>query len=360
MKQLGFYCVGRNNNFNLLRLIAASLVIFGHSYVTFGPQGTRDFINIYIPAVNAADLGVQIFFVISGFLIAQSFMNRPHVIEFLTARILRILPGLLVSLLLTIIICFFFSTLTMTEYFKSQSVFDYVFYNSILRVKFNLPGVFEGNSFPNVINASLWTLPIEFNLYIILLFVGMSGILYSRAIANAFCMLAIFMHLQKFGTYYLTGGDIRIDRLVFCFLLGVIFYANREHILISIRLAVVLFVLTVLAFIYRYYDFIAVNVCIAYLVFVFAYHEKLQIRVFRQVDYSYGMYIYAFPIQQALTKLVTSNFSLYVLVCFVAILPFAIFSWHVIERPMLRFKKLFHGNNLILLLKREYLFSVSR
>ena len=339
MKPLSTYCVDRNNNFNLLRLIGATLVIFGHSYTTFGPQGIHDYIN----AINAGELGVQIFFVISGFLVAQSFANKPHSIEFLGARVLRIFPGLLVALLFTVLLGSFMTTLPFSEYFNSPKVWDYFSNNAMLSVRFELPGVFENNSFPKVVNGSLWTLPKEFSLYIILMAVGAAGGLSSRAVTNVVCMLFVFMHLQQTATWHLTLGIAHVDGAVFCFMIGVLFYANRVRILISLRLAVVVLLLTVLSVKYNYYTFLTVQVCIAYLVFVVAYHEKLQLPIFRHADYSYGLYIYAFPLQQALAQLdVTKNFSLYILLCFIVILPFAMFSWHFIEKPSLRLKGIFH------------------
>ncbi|MFH0784234.1 MAG: acyltransferase [Pseudomonadota bacterium] len=339
MKPLSEYCVDRNNNFNLLRLVGASLVIFGHSYATYGPQGTRDFIDAHIPSINAGHLGVQIFFVISGFLVTQSFVNKRHVIEFLASRVLRIFPGLLVALLFTVLLGAFMTKLSFAEYVSNHKVWEYFSSNGVLSIRWELPGVFENNSLPNVVNGSLWTLPKEFSLYLILMVFGVAGGLTSRAITNLSCAGAVFVHLQKTATYYLTGGDNNVDSVLFCFLIGVLFYANRRQIFISFRIAAGVFFLTLLSVRYDYYTFVTVQICIAYLVFVLAYHERLQFPIFRHADYSYGLYIYAFPIQQTLAGLnVTKNFSFYILLCFAVTLPFAIFSWYVIERPSLRLK----------------------
>ncbi|MFZ4285095.1 acyltransferase family protein [Variovorax sp. HJSM1_2] len=341
MNPLGHYCGNRNNNFNLLRLIAASLVIFGHSYATLGPQGVPDFIQAHMKFVSAGHIGVQIFFVISGFLVAQSFVNRPHIVEFLTARILRIFPGLLVALIFTVLLGALVTTIPVSDYFRDPRTYDYLSQNFLLNIRWELPGVFQKNSFPNVVNGSLWTLPIEFKLYLILMIFGVAGALKFRAITNVCAMLLVYFHLQKTATYNLTGGDINVDDVVFCFLIGVLFYANREKIIISIRIAIGLILLTAFSIHYDYYTFFTLQACIAYLVFIFAYHEKLQVNIFRHADYSYGLYIYAFPLQQALAQTGKfNNFELYVTACFAVTLPFAIGSWVFIEKPALRLRDL--------------------
>ena len=237
MKYLSACCVDRNNNFNLLRLIGASLVIFGHSYAAYGPQGSRDWINAHVPILSAGQLGVQIFFVISGFLVSQSFVNRPHVYEFLVARVLRIFPGLIVALAGTVLLGAWVTTLPVSQYVSDGRVWDYFLRNAMLDLRWELPGVFENNSFPRVVNGSLWTLPKEFGLYIILMVAGAAGGLGARAIANVVCAIAVILHLQQSGTYHLSGGDVNVDSVLFCFLIGVLLYVNREQIMISLRIA---------------------------------------------------------------------------------------------------------------------------
>lgn len=339
MKHLSDCCVDRNNNFNLLRLIGASLVIFGHSYVTYGPQGTRDWINAHIPPVSAGQLGVQIFFVISGFLVSQSFVNRPHVFEFLVARMLRIFPGLIVALAFTVLLGAWVTTLPLRDYVSDPRVHDYFFYNAVLDLRWGLPGVFLDNSFPQVVNGSLWTLPKEFALYMILMVAGAAGGFGARAVANLVCALAVVLHLQQTGTYHLSGGDINVDSVMFCFLIGVLFFVNRDYIVVSLRVAIVAILAAVACVKFDYHSFVALQVCIAYCVMVLAYHRWLQLPMFRKTDYSYGLYIYAFPVQQALAQSgVVHRFGLYVLACLLLILPLAVFSWHVVEKPAMRLR----------------------
>jgi peptidoglycan/LPS O-acetylase OafA/YrhL len=333
-------CGNKNNNFNLLRLLGASLVIFGHSYAIFGPQGVSDFIQAHTHVLSAGYLGVQIFFVISGFLVAQSFVARPRCIEFFTARVLRIFPGLVVAVFFAIVLGCVFSKLPFKEYIDHPKVWSYFVQNSTLKLQWELPGVFENNSFKYVVNGSLWTLPVEFKLYVILMVVGLVGVLNSRVVTNVVAAALIYLHLQKSATYFLSGGDVNVDSVIFCFLIGVLFYANRDKILISARLAAIVLVLTLLSVHYNYFTFVFLHVCIAYWVFVVAFHEKLQVRFVRNADYSYGLYIYAFPIQQAVAQCkIFHNFHFYVISCFLLILPVAMLSWHFVEKPSLRLKK---------------------
>ena len=332
MELLSKHYGNRDNNFNLLRLVGASLVIFGHSYALF----KGDFVNAYIPG----HIGVQIFFVISGFLVAQSFFRRPYFIEYLVARILRIFPGLIVALIFSVLLGAMVSKLSLGEYFRNPLVWDYFYQNSILNIRWELPGVFLNNSFPKVVNGSLWTLPIEFKLYIILMFFGIAGVLNSsRAIGNVCAALLIIAHTNKMVTYGLTGGDRNVDDVVFCFLLGVLFFTNRDSIFISLRLAIACLFAAALSIKYEFYSFLIVQFCIAYLVIVFAYNKKIQINAFKKFDYSYGLYIYAFPIQQALAEFgVIKNFEVYVIASFALTLPFAMVSWVYIEKPALRLR----------------------
>jgi peptidoglycan/LPS O-acetylase OafA/YrhL len=339
MKILSACCVDRDNNFNLLRLAGASLVIFGHSYVTYGPQGQRDWLNAHVSVLSAGQLGVQIFFVISGFLVSQSFVNRPHLFEFVVARMLRIFPGLIVALSFTVLLGAFATTLRFSEYVSDGRVWNYFSHNAMLDIRWELPGVFASNSFPRIVNGSLWTLPKEFGLYMILLGIGAAGGLSVRAIANIVCAGAVILHLQKSGTYHLSGGDINVDSVLFCFLVGVLLFVNREHIVVSLRAAFLGVAATALSVMFGYYSFVTVQVCIGYCVMVIAYHDRLQVPVFRKADYSYGLYIYAFPLQQAIAQSgVVHRFGLYVVACFLVILPLAVLSWHLVEKPSMRLR----------------------
>jgi hypothetical protein len=109
------------------------------------------------------------------------------------------------------------------------------------------------------VNGSLWTLPKEFSLYMILLAVGAVGAvggLGTRSIANIACAIAVILHLRRSGTYHLSAGDINVDSVLFCFFVGVLFFVNRDHIVVSLRIALVAVVAAALSVRYGFYSFV--------------------------------------------------------------------------------------------------------
>jgi hypothetical protein len=131
---------GRWNAFDQLRLLGAILVIYGHSYVLFGrPVPT-------FAANTVSTLGVKIFFCISGYLVAVSWLRDPHLLRFLARRSLRIFPALIVvTLLTTFVLGPALTKMPLSRYFSEVGTYAYL--NNIrLYITYFLPGVFEGTS----------------------------------------------------------------------------------------------------------------------------------------------------------------------------------------------------------------------
>ena len=126
---------GRDNNFNLIRIVAALVVLVTHSFALVGES-----IGMTIGLI-----AVDVFFIVSGFLVTASLLTRQSTIEFLWARALRIFPALLVMLLLTVFVLGpFFTSLPLSSYFSDRTTYDYLLKCSTLftGVVYKLPGVF--------------------------------------------------------------------------------------------------------------------------------------------------------------------------------------------------------------------------
>ncbi len=158
---------GRNNNFNLIRIMAAIAVLITHCFTITMVSDAAEPLRASL-GMSLGDIAVDVFFITSGFLVTASLLNRQNCIEFAWARILRIMPALLVMLVLTVFgIGVFFTTLPVSTYLADAQTYQYLLHGATLirGVDMTLPGVFESNPHHSV-NAPLWTLPHEVQLYI--------------------------------------------------------------------------------------------------------------------------------------------------------------------------------------------------
>src|SRR5271169_910465 len=99
--RLSQYAVGRDNNFTLLRFSAAMTVLFAHSVAVLGLPPEREFFFKRL-GFSLGEMGLDMLFVTSGFLVTASLIARQDVIAYLWARALRVYPALWVMLVLTV------------------------------------------------------------------------------------------------------------------------------------------------------------------------------------------------------------------------------------------------------------------
>lgn len=326
------------NNLNIIRLVAAFLVLYGHSFVFLGlPE------PIFLSWNQLGPLGVFIFFIISGYLITESWERDPHLGRFFARRALRIFPGLAVCIVLTIFILGpILTTLSLKDYVKSGHTWGHL-RNIALYPIYYLPGVFETNRVPNAVNGSLWSLPAEFSMYIIVAVVGffLRGNRWAYlGLTLGFAITAFFWAQQTTEMLVVYGTDLR--QVFMCgiyFWVGAVFYKFdiKQHLSLSVTVLAVIALLCL-----EGNSIISVAAWILLpivtLAFGFAYSPSLN-RLIHTGDYSYGIYIYAFPIQQTIVYLYPKMpLSIYLPICFTLTLVCAILSWHLVESRVLALK----------------------
>lgn len=334
---------GNDNNLNLLRVVAALLVLVSHSFVIVTGDVGREPLRI-THGLTFGSIAVDVFFLVSGLLVTRSIVNRNDAIAFVTARALRIWPGLVVSLLLVAYVLGGAVTgLPMTEYLGSAGTFNFVFRGVTMAVTLPaLPGVFTNNPFGDAANLSLWTLPAEVRMYAYLLGAWLVTCAAGRLKRKAF-MTVIALAFGYYAASHMAshGGTIEWSgaRLPFMFFTGALASLFAGRVVMSRLMAsAALCLLLVTAAFGGATFFIAYSVTLPYLVLWLAFEPGGTIRLYNKAgDYSYGLYIYAWPVQQAII-FAHPGLSVFahILLSITATLPLAATSWHLVEKPAMR------------------------
>ncbi|WP_353572367.1 acyltransferase [Candidatus Albibeggiatoa sp. nov. BB20] len=344
----------RQNNFDLIRFVAATMVIVAHAYpLTYGHDKTELLHLLTQQQMTFGTLGVAVFFIISGFLIYQSYDHSPNVFVYAKARILRIFPALVVVLLLAVFgLGVILTKLSVQAYFSEPVTFKYLLGVFLFPIYYELPRVFEANPWPVTVNGSLWTIPYEFVCYILVAVAGFSRILRWRIIL-LILLLGLFLFrwllfdnspeiLGHLKFWYRGIGTAKLLELSSYFLAGMVIYAYREKIIISHYLALISGIILVITSIFGGLQawFLLAG---SYLIMYLAFSPNIRYYGFAKYgDFSYGIYIYAFPVQQ--TLIYYSQAQWHPLVNALFAIPitlfFAILSWHLIESKALKLKKI--------------------
>jgi len=324
------------NQFNFLRLFAAFLVFFGHGHVLLGLVPTT---------VLSHGLGVYIFFSISGYLISMSWDKDPSLYRFFIRRSTRIFLALIVCILLSVVILGpILTTLSMKDYFAHGATLIYI-QNILLHISYYLPGVFEQNPVPNAVNGSLWSLPVEFMMYILVAVIGsIVGKFYLKYIVLILFIFLLFttkywaLETQDFIIFY--GMDLKtIVYTGVYFWAGAFFYHFNFKKYFSFETFAIVFLLLIFMFqwenIYSWLSYFL----IPFVVLSFGFSASNYLNIFNKADYSYGLYIYAFPVQQTMVYLYPKlSINSHLIIGFTITIILASLSWHLIEKPSLRLK----------------------
>jgi peptidoglycan/LPS O-acetylase OafA/YrhL len=333
------------NNFTLVRLVLASSVIYTHAYwATTGVEG-RDEISPFLGA-SVGECAVEGFFFLSGFLVYMSLQRLRNSRSFLVARFLRLWPGLAVAVITTALAGWFVTTAPGLGYLRGDTA-RFVFGNlSFVRGYYALTGVFCDGQLCDV-NGSLWTLPWEVRCYLLLAALGLLGLAGKTPMARfvlpatlVFALVWDFGSVRSQTTSLLGQGpafDIDIfHRLWFPFALGAAAYLSRQRIrlnwlvLIGLMVANYAFQGAIVAAQVRALAIGYAVLCAGLLT------ARRTVVSGRWPDYSYGAYIYAFPVMDLVHALwPTPSHLALAAVTFVATIPIAAVSWHFVEKPCL-------------------------
>ena len=337
MPTLGQLFASRSNNFNLVRLLAALLVIYAHAPAITGhgpPEPIADFLGKYTGA-----MAIDVFFLLSGFLVTASALSGQGMRYFAASRILRIYPALITCIALSVLVLG--PLVTTSHEYWSRATWEYFWRNaSAEQALYHLPGVFADHTDPAV-NGSLWSLPLEVRLYVAVFAIACIGLLRRRSWFNLVGAAALAVgYVTQFDQGPAWPYKYHLHSSLM-FLVGSLAWVNRESIPISWRILVPLCAVALVTRHTALFD-VAYEVLLPYAVFCAAFAPGLA-GFNRAGDYSYGVYLYGWPAQQlALSAMQgASSNAMDTLLGWAIALALAMASWHGVEKPALALKRRF-------------------
>ena len=329
---------GPQNNFDVIRLCAASLVIFSHSFeIVAGSRASEPLWLLTGEQATLGEMGVMIFFGLSGFLIAESWRRKPRLARFFNNRALRIMPALVALVaILAFVIGPMLTSYPLAEYY-ADSRFSLFLLNSVFIADFQvLPGVFGGAP----VAAPLWTLFFEVACYVVLASLAAAGFLKSRICLGliGICFLVSAFVPDGDGLFFYVS---RFAIMAPWFFAGVYAALNKDRIRLDWRLAALAALILILTGAAGGFDQ-AFALCGIYLVlYLGLVRPPFTLAIRPPGDYSYGLYIWGWPVQQLVQIMLAPqspfvHFSL----AYPAAFALAVLSWRLVEAPALRCKSL--------------------
>ena len=380
VETLGSRLKSRDNNFDAMRLLAAFAVIVSHAYpIAWGSIGNDSEPYLKLSGYcSIGEISVSIFFIVSGLLVARSFISDPNLMSFMKKRLLRILPGLMACVLFCMLIMGpIFTQWKLADYFKAKEFRDFSRNAILLPNHYDLPGVFEEfDDQRAAVNGSLWSLPLEFVMYVAVLGLGLAGLL-KKNWACVFVVIASFVGwivIEKLLHQPVPPAIIKKQqawleqgsRLSALFFAGTLMLLYKDSIALKFRYFAVCLLLMVLSWqtsiasicgiighaqwapapgnnFAGYYVFAAV------LPYIVMYLAFARMGIFKPVlqsatkwgDFSYGVYLYGYPVEQMVCRTIGDRipFWAFIGLSCLGTLVLAILSWHLVEKQFLRMKK---------------------
>lgn len=278
---------------------------------------------------------LPMFFALSGFLVSGSLERTPSIRAFAGLRVLRLWPALVVEIILSAFILGpIFTTYAMHDYFADPKFARY-FFNLLGHPQYELAGVFESNPHKGSVNSQLWTLPYELYCYVALIGCSILGF-YKKGLP--LIITTIFLQIV---TIYLALQKQDISHglnLVSAFLCGVIIYKYRTAITFNVKLFFLLFFMIFVMYCLRGGEYLSTPL-VAYITVFLGLCNPRRSNIVTSGDYSYGVYLYGFPVQQAFAALGVRNWFLHLALSLSSVLVFAAMSWWVVEKRALKLRR---------------------
>ncbi len=323
---------GRSDILGVIKFIAALLVIVSHAFALSMDSGHDWLWYISGYRLTLGALAVSIFFFASGLLVTKSLFRDPGILSFFCKRIKRVIPPLMfVAVLSAFILGPLVTELKLRRYFTSSETYTYLL-NGICILQHDLPGVFERNVYGTTVNGALWTMPVEMVCYVCC-YAG-----YKMRLLNRRFFGFVVLILTAGWCYVSIAGStllISVYRACLMYCYGMAAYIYRDILVLKKRYFIISMISLMLGLFTPFLDIIFV-VVFPYILIYLCWKNTMRLKAGKLGDYSYGIYLLGFPIQQTVVYLFGGRMNPYInMAC---ALPIAILGgaaiYFIIEKPL--------------------------
>lgn len=333
-----------DNCFDILRHLAALTVIYSHHFALSGLDEPELF-----GLTSLGSIAVYIFFAISGFLITQSFERRKSTLEYARKRFFRIYPGLFICLIFTVYLCCgFFGRMGFVEWITSlQPIKTFLKallitgYGTVYATPQGMNYFTADYLFKNTMNGSLWTLSFEIIEYIMIAFV--LSLFRNKNLAIAiplFIAVTLLIYCNAISVVHMKLISLGFLTIPFC--IGALLYINKDKWLHSGPIKAVMFIAPWIMLYLSTWSVLfsdaLISAAIALLSIVVGVTFKDQL-IKGRFDFSYGIYIYAFPVQQIIINVLGVGLYPSMLLAVITSVLLAVISWFAIEKPAIAWSR---------------------
>ncbi len=333
------------NNFDFLRFLLAALVILAHSFALYNLGGQEPLSRLTGGQEDFGGLAVDGFFAISGFLITASWLRSRGFVDYLKKRVLRIYPGFVVaSLVCGLIVAPMAFDGGAGAYFHALRKGPFILHTLLLD-KLVLPDVFVHNPLPGQVNGSLWTIKIEFECYLMTAALGLATLLRRRVVPLLLLVMAsavLLINSLQLPHLHQSPDSTLITHIRFVdyFLAGMVYFLYRDRIVYRPGwLVAAIAALAAASLSHLLVPLMPIP--FTYLLMYCAFSPAITLHNWgKHADLSYGVYLYAWPVQQLLVQRFQGALTPYTLT--LAALPLTVIcataSWYLVEKPSLSLK----------------------
>ena len=333
----------KRNNFNAIRLLAAFMVMSGHMAYLIGINRPILFEQ------EIQSLGCKLFFIIGGYLITESIVRDDNLIRYIVKRLARIFPALVICIMFSVFVFGpILSTLSFHDYFSNIGTYRYL-KNIGLCIEYFLPGVFQNNPYPNAVNGSLWTLPIEFFMYFVIPAIYLILEKMGDGLKKYFLFMIVSLvctgqiyHLRYVPearyVFYNTDVFQAMDLIPF-YIIGMLYSICDIKKYLNIQYAFVMVFLFSCLHLGLVANLVISYILVPYIVLSFALEPCPKLYdVLKNFDISYGIYLYSFLVQQMVVyfmMLLGCELSFFrcLFISFIITVAIAMLSERFVEKP---------------------------